>query len=235
MNRSIRVCALIGLLSTFLLFVAIWPAWQMLPPLSPLLTAAEVAQHFRDHRIGIMLGGVIVTLAGSLYFVFLGGLFACTRRMESAGSPLSNAAVMVAVFGFMPLFLLAVFFIEAVYRPELSDDTVRLLFDLGVYMLVFPAMPALVLYGVVGFAVIGDVNAAPIFPRWIGYLSFWVAALSAPGCILPFVKSGPFAWNGLFSFWVPAIVFGIWIVVVVWAMWRGARHPALTAARARAL
>jgi hypothetical protein len=36
-----------------------------------------------------------------------------------------------------------------------------------------------------------------------------------PGAILQFFKDGPFAWNGIFVFWIPATVFVIQFVVNV--------------------
>lgn len=41
-----------------------------------------------------------------------------------------------------------------------------------------------------------------------GFLNIWIALLFMPAAIMSFFKSGPFAWNGLLSFWVPATVFG---------------------------
>ncbi|MDB5971376.1 MAG: hypothetical protein JWQ90_3826 [Hydrocarboniphaga sp.] len=227
MNQNIRVCASMGLIATMVMFTAIWPCWQMLPPLSPMLSPAEVAQHLRDHRSGILIGGVLITLSGSLFFMFLGGIYACTKRMEGPGAPLTNGAIMVTGFGFFPLFMLAAFLIEAVYRPELSDDTMRLLFDLAMWMLVFPAMPALLMYGAIGYATLTDRNATPIFPRWLGFTNLWVAVLSLGGAIIPFFKQGPFAWNGLIAFWIPAVLFGVWAALMTWAVWRAAEHPAL--------
>jgi hypothetical protein len=54
-----------------------------------------------------------------------------------------------------------------------------------------------------------------------GYTScstnIWAPITFTPGVILQFFKSRPFAWNGIFVFWIPAIVFGIqFIVNVVW-------------------
>ena len=54
----------------------------------------------------------------------------------------------------------------------------------------------------------------PIFPRWLAFYNLWSALLMAPGSLIPFFKTGPFAWDGLFAFWLPATVFGIWFVVM---------------------
>ncbi|MGE3297731.1 MAG: hypothetical protein AB7I68_10315 [Porticoccaceae bacterium] len=34
--------------------------------------------------------------------------------------------------------------------------------------------------------------------------------LFVPGGLLTFFKTGPFAWDGLFVFWVPLVVFLLW-------------------------
>ena len=47
----------------------------------------------------------------------------------------------------------------------------------------------------------------PIIPRWFGYLSLWTAILYIPELLIYFFKVGPFAWDGIIGFWIPAILF----------------------------
>ena len=49
-----------------------------------------------------------------------------------------------------------------------------------------------------------------------------MAFLFAPSCLLTFFKTGPFAWNGLLSFWVAAGAFGAWFLVMTPLMVRAA-------------
>lgn len=62
--------------------------------------------------------------------------------------------------------------------------------------------------------IFADDREQPIFPRWAGYLNLWVAIASIPSSLLQFVHHGPFAWNGVLSFWFGAAAFGIWILVM---------------------
>jgi hypothetical protein len=48
------------------------------------------------------------------------------------------------------------------------------------------------------------------YPRWMGFLTLFVAFALEAGAFAFMTKIGPFAWNGLFAFWIPLILFGLW-------------------------
>jgi hypothetical protein len=65
------------------------------------------------------------------------------------------------------------------------------------------------------FAIFSDTRTTPLFPRWLAYVNIWAPIIFTPGAIPQFFKDGPFAWNGIFVFWIPATVFVIQFVVNV--------------------
>ncbi len=229
MNRSIILCAWAGQIAMFLMFMAMWPAWHVLPPPSPGLPLAEWASHFHDNASNMFIGAIIMMFASPLFMFFFGGLVVCLKKMEGKSAPLTYGIIMLVPFGFVLLFFMAVFFVEAAFRPDMSAETVGMLADLGIFMLVIPALPGLLQFVITGLIILGDVNAEPLFPRWTGYFCIWVGVLSIPGCVIPFFKTGPFAWNGILAFWVPAVAFGFMINVLFWAMRRAASRPELQA------
>ena len=62
------------------------------------------------------------------------------------------------------------------------------------------------------------------FPRWVGYLNLWVAMLFLPSGLVLFFKTGPFAWNGICTFWLAATVFTIWLVAMLVVVLRAIRQ-----------
>ena len=66
----------------------------------------------------------------------------------------------------------------------------------------------------IGIAIFSDESDEPVFPRWAGFFNCWVAAIFLPAGLIPFFKSGPFAWHGLFGLWLPVLVFGAWILIM---------------------
>jgi len=79
---------------------------------------------------------------------------------------------------------------------------------------------AMVQVAAVAFAIFLDKGERPIFPRWAGYLSAWVAMLFAPGGFVVFFKHGPFGWNGLVSFWFVLVAFSVWMLTMTILLFR---------------
>jgi hypothetical protein len=229
MNRSITYTAWAGQAAMLFMFSAMLLAWKILPPPSASLPLEQWAQHFSNNATGVYIGAMSMMLGASLFMIFFGGLFACLKRMEGNSTPLTYAMIMIVPFGFFPLFAMAVFLVEAAFRPGMNPEIVGMLADLSIFMLVIPGLVGLVQYVGTGIVILRDVNAEPIFPRWTGYASIWVGIISLPGAVIPFFKTGPFAWNGIITFWIPAIIFGMLVTVFTWAMIRAAKHPSLQA------
>jgi len=125
--------------------------------------------------------------------------------------------LLTSVLGFVPVLVAEMLFSAAAYRPDRPDEIIQAFSDLGFFLFVGPALPGAMQMLSVAFAVLGDRNAEPVFPRWVGYFSVWTAVLALPGAVVTLFKAGPFAWNGVLAFWVAAIAFGLWINVTFWA------------------
>jgi hypothetical protein len=72
----------------------------------------------------------------------------------------------------------------------------------------------------IGIAILRDRGTVPLFPRWLGFFNFWVALLILPALLLPFFKSGAFAYNGLLALYLPFGAFFIWMVVMTFGLMR---------------
>jgi len=227
MNRSITYTAWAGQAAMLFMFGAMLLTWKILPPPTPSMPLELWAQHFHGNPTGMYIGAMLIMFGASLFMVFFGGVFACLKKMEGHSSPLTYGMIMIVPFGFFPLFMMAVFFVEAAFRPGMNPEIIGMLADLSIFLLVIPGLVGLVQYVVSGIIILNDKNEEVIFPRWIGYASIWVGIISLPGAVIPFFKSGPFAWNGIITFWIPAIIFGMLVTAYTWAMLRAAKHPAL--------
>jgi len=103
--------------------------------------------------------------------------------------------------------------ILGVYRATRSDEVVQLLNDLGWVLIFTPVVAGLLQVFMLGIAVFNSRAAPALFPRWFGFFNIWIGVAFLPGGLLAFFKTGPFAWNGLFCFWLGLSAFGLWFVV----------------------
>lgn len=103
------------------------------------------------------------------------------------------------------------FWVAAAYRLDVPE-TVRALNDLAwlPWMIVCTGMFQMLILAV---ATLADERADPVYPRWFGYYNLWSALGVAPAGLLYVFQTGPFAWNGIFGFYIPAATAFSWIVL----------------------
>lgn len=194
---------------------------RLLPLPSPNLPAAEVARFYMDNASSIRLGATICSWV-SAFPIPLAMVIAV--QMRSAVGPADFWPTLQLVGGAtMSIFLVLppLFWGVAAFHPDRAADTTALIHDLANLTLVttdqyfiFQMIPITI----VALAARPDPLFA--FPRWYGYFNIWIAFMFELGAFGFMFKSGPFAWNGLFVFWSPLSLFGVWISVTAWTLLR---------------
>jgi hypothetical protein len=229
-TRSQILCAWCGILCPVIMFIGLWPAAGFFPPHLPTATAAEIAAIYQRDATGIRMGMIFILVAGALYAPFTAAIAAQMRRIETRITPVLTYTQLAAGTASILLFLIpALIWSVAAFRPERNPEITQALNDIGWFVFVMPFILGFTQNLALGFAIISDHNPRPAFPRWVGFFNFWTALLFVPGCLLTFFKSGPFAWNGLIAFWVPACIFGPWFFVVSIYVMKAARQQAAEA------
>lgn len=201
-----------------------------LPPLSPTMTGEEVATFYQTDPIKIRLGLVIALLSSVLLIPFSALITVQMLKIEGA-SPVWAYTQLAAAAGTVITFVVPLMLWQATsFRPDRSPELMLLMHDLTWVFFVGVTAPYYIVpiaIAIVGFR---DKREYPIFPRWACYYNIWVAQLVIPGCIVVMFKTGPFAWDGLFGWWLPAVDFGIWFLVMGFLLHRGVRRQAREAA-----
>ncbi len=216
MNFSMqRVCAwsCIGFAAIFT--VGFWLFSGFLPPIRPSDNAQQIAAIYNADGDMIRVG-LILSLTGCVSFPLFGGVLAAqTRRIKSASPAFAYIQIAGAAGATVVIMLALVFMLAAGFRSDALDpDVVQGLNDVAWIMFIITFPPFLAWCIALAMAIFSDTSENPVFPRWAGYFNIWIPGLFLPPVLLVFFKSGPFAWNGLVTFWVALTDFFVWMIVM---------------------
>lgn len=188
----------------------------LLPPISPTKTATEVAQ-FWSTNTGLKRMGLVVMLASAGLQAPLGALIAIRiKQMEGRYPVLAYLQLIACVLSVVAILMPTFAFAAASYRPERDPQITQALNDLGWLPFVMNWPAATIQCLAIAFAIFGAVQE--VWPRWFAYWNLWCAFLFAFGGLVVLFKDGVFAWNGLLAFWVVAVFFGTWFLVMTWQL-----------------
>lgn len=190
----------------------------LLPPHSPSGSAAEATALWTTDPQLRRMGLWLCMMAAGLSAPFVAVLSVYLKKIEPAGS-YSNLQLIGGALGVVAILVPVFLWCAASYRAGArSDEITQALNDVAWIPFVMNTPPALMQCIAVGFAVLGDRSARPVMPRWVGYYNLWTALLFLPGGFVVFFKGGPLAWDGLFAFWMAAVVFGTWFIVMTYVL-----------------
>lgn len=216
-----------GIAGAILIGIGLWPLMGFLPAPRPSASALEIATYFRSNANGIIWGAMAMIAAFPMLVPFYAVISEELRRMDAQGSILARAQFGLGVLAVcVPGVVGSVSWLIAAFRPERPDAIIQLLNDFS-WILIFSVVVAGLLQTfMIAFAVFNDRSARPSFPRWFGYFNLWIGIAFLPGGLLGLFKTGPFAWNGLFCYWLGLAAFGLWFCVTAWLLLKARRAAA---------
>lgn len=217
-----RIAAVSGVVCVVMFFAA-FALGGFVPPISPSLSADQVAAHYRAHADGIRIGGLVMMIGSMLYVPFTAVISAQMARIPGVHRAVHYTQLAAGAFASVTFLLPGMLFVLAAFRPERSPEETMLLNDLAWILLVLPWPPFLTQNAAFAFAILSDRRRPPLFARWLAYFDVWAVLSFSPSVFLPFFRTGPFAWNGLFVVWIPAVVFVAQFVVNAVALFAAIR------------
>jgi len=181
-----------------------------LPPPSPMLTEPEIAAMYRDNHSSIITG-LTMAFLGTGFMLPLWVMASVFMAEVEEGFPYFSimqalCALATVLFTALPNLV----WLAAAFRIDRPSELIYMLHDLGWIMWATPSWGFA--FQFICFAICGlsDKRETPFVPRWLCYLGLWVALCVLVTPLVPFFTDGPFAWNGLFSFWVAFISPNLW-------------------------
>jgi hypothetical protein len=211
----------IVLLWTLPLTAVIWvSAFFLFPgfthPMSPSMTAAQVAAFYRDpgNLSRIRASMILFNWFAPALIPLLMLIVMQVRRMAHR-TPILSYCLVACSAGGPAMFLVAdVFWLLAAFQPA-RDPQLTVMFNDLAWMTFTTAVPFLIAQSLfLALAIYLDRPGGRVFRRWVAVFNIVVAAALVPAAFTGLALSGPMAWNGLLPFWVKNIAIAAWIVVM---------------------
>ncbi len=186
-----------------------------IPPPSPSLSAEELAAIFIERKMGIRVGSLIQCIFYTFYLTWAMSIVLLMRKMERGLPVVSLVSTANVGGGYVFFLLMPITWAALAFRPELMDPLfLQIMNDWVWFIFILSWPPFAILMIFIAIAIFRDHNTPTIFPRWVAYFNLWCACLISPAALIEFFKIGPFAYNGVISFWFIYIVFFGWIMIM---------------------
>jgi hypothetical protein len=212
--RTHRLCVWCAPAGFVLLFAAfLLASWFPFP--SPDRSAASVARMYQQHTDGIRLAAVLLTAGAALVAPLSAVIAVQMRRVEGKHSPLAFLELGMGCCAMLAVSITSFFWWTAAFRPERDPVVTQSWHDAGWLCITAVVFIFIAQLAAVAAVILTDPAEQALFPRWLGYLTAWVAVLLLPSLLCLWFKTGAFAWNGVATLYLAFAAVGVWFAAMV--------------------
>ena len=179
---------------------------RFFPPIAPSASAAEVAEIYANNHWAMAIAGVAM-MVSTVMLLPLSALVVLLVAKIEGGPGLLTLMMGFNSATFMVLnFYTGLAFNAAAFRVERPAEIVQAFNDLGFLQFIGGTPMFLAIWGILAYAILVTQprHGVEVFPRWVGFVNVLVVVLYLPEVLIYLLKTGPFAWDGLIGFWIPA-------------------------------
>jgi len=202
-------------LVTFILFWGV--LGHNIPNPSPALSATDLAARYANNLGEIRLGFIVSMISVCLYMPWCSYLSARISQIEGGFPVLANLQLIGGALTVMVVSFSACFWAIAAFRPEANPELIQFSTDTG--WLIIDLQYTCTTLQMVAFALAvlsdrkGREAGTPLMPNWACYLTIFCGVSFFPASLTGVLKTGPFAWDGVMSYYFPYFCWLCWETV----------------------
>jgi len=200
----------------FAFITAFFCLWGLLARnISPFPAWAEpqaVWDHYKNYRLPIMIGMSVCLTMTACYMAWSASIAKVMERIEGPGGIWSRVEMMGGTITCAPLMVACAVWLTAAHEVHYIDaSTVHMLYWMGWLLIDLAYFVTSFQIAAVSVVFLRDkrekklVPAAVVWWGWVTFASFFVVSA------IPFVTTGPLAFNGVISFWIAFFTWFFWI------------------------
>jgi len=222
-NRILTLCAWAGPATVVVAMIG-WLIAGVLPVPLGSESSIEAVVSFYSHDTRVIAGLVISTIGVSLVFPLIAVIAVYMVRMEGRTPILAFLQLITGAATGVCLLLPLLLMTTIAFRPDRSPELTMTLNDIAWLLFITPIAPFMIQNVAIGVAILNDKRQT--LPRWVGYVNFWIAFSFIPDPLAFFFHSGPFAWRGIFIFWLALTTYSVFLIVMGLTLRKAIRESA---------
>jgi hypothetical protein len=189
------------------------------------LNAHEIKDFFLAHETRIRIGMVGYMFIATLYLPWSVVIAQLMQRIEGPHGLLNRIEFFGGIATVFTTLFSGVMWLTASFRTAgRSPQDIQLLSDAGWFIFDMTFVVTLIQMVALGTAIVVDGRAKPYFPTWLGWFCYLMAFTFVPLVVMPFFQTGPFAWHGLFNYWIALGAFFIFIYTMTYYVYAAVKR-----------
>jgi hypothetical protein len=186
---------------------------QNFPPMAASTSAQDMWQHYKSLQLPISIGMSVCMVGGSCYMTFGAAVSRVMRRIEGPEGMLANLEMSGATITYCPIVVACgIWLVAAMQVDVLSPALIQTMYYLGWMVIDLAYMVTSWQIIAASIVFLRDKREKKLVPAWVSWWGYVTVASFFPVSLIPFFKTGPWAFQGLFNFWIAFPTWYIWIV-----------------------